>query len=194
MKKFIKTLFVVVLGTLCVACGGTKPQYNLEGKYSFKKVEHFDNGVESLKLNANVEISKKGENYTIVGKQLEVSRDYDKDYITKKVTLEDWEENVNDNFTFTGKIIEEKVKENPNLAYLKPQKIYLYRLQDKEGKILSLLVYESSSIKHAMNYTLESSNEFKGITYTGKDTADVISLSSSDNSIIEFNLTAIKEN
>ncbi len=194
MKKIIKSLFVVILGTLCVACGGSKTQYDLEGKYSLKKIEYFDNGVESLKLNANVEITKKGDYYTVVGKQLEVSRGYDKDYITKKVTLEDWEEDINDNFIFTGKIIEEKVKENPNLAYLKPQKIYLYRLQDKEGKILSLLVYEASSIKHAMNYTLEANNEFKGITYTGNDIADVISLSTSDDSIIKFNLTAIKEN
>ena len=58
MKKFIKTLFVVVLGILCVACGGTKTQYDLEGKYSLKRIEYNEDGTEILKLNANEEKGK----------------------------------------------------------------------------------------------------------------------------------------
>lgn len=44
MKKFIKILFAVVLGILCVACGGSKTQYDLEGKYSLKKIEYNEDG------------------------------------------------------------------------------------------------------------------------------------------------------
>ena len=134
MKKFIKILFAVVLGILCVACGGSKTQYDLEGKYSLKKIEYNEDGTEILKLNANVEITKKGDLYTIVGKQTELEKDYEKNIFTKKITYGAWEEKLNDNFTFTGKLIDENMQRE-GIGYQSDHKSF-EKLMNKNRSIL----------------------------------------------------------
>lgn len=150
MKKFIKTLFVIVLGILCIACGGTKTQYDLEGKYSLKRIEYNEDGTEILKLNANVEITKKGNLYTIIGKQLELEKDYEKNIFTKKITYGSWEGEINDDFNFTGKLIEEKIGKPDNKPHLKATKLYVYELEDKNGNTITIMVYKDSKVKEAI--------------------------------------------
>ena len=193
MKKFIKTLFVVVLGILCVACGGTKTQYNLEGKYSLKKIEYNEDGTEILKLNANVEITKKGDLYTITGKQVELEKDYEKNIFTKKITYGAWEEEINDDFTFTGKLLYEKIGEPDDAPYLKATKLYVYKLEDKNGNTISIMVYKDSKVKEAIKNVKAQFNSLKYSIYDGKDVNDVINLNSNNDSLIKYNLKAIKE-
>lgn len=194
MKKFIKTLFVVVLGTLCVACGGSKTQYDLEGKYSLKKIEHNEDGTEILKLNANVEITKKGDLYTIIGKQVELEKDYEKNIFTKKITYGSWEESLNDDFTFTGKLVDEKVGEPDNKPHLKATKLYVYSLKDENNNTITIMVYKDSKVKEAIKNVKAQFNSLKYSIYDGKDVNDVITLNSNNDSLIKYNLTAIKEN
>ena len=107
MKKLIKLFLVLMIGISFVACGGNETANKLEGKYSIKRVDYFENGMEEMKLNANVEITRKGDTYTIKGTQTELKKYAETDWYSGTVTYGDWEENTNDNFVFTGKLIKE---------------------------------------------------------------------------------------
>ena len=194
MKKFIKILFAVVLGILCVACGGSKTQYDLEGKYSLKRTEYNEDGTEILKLNANVEITKKGDLYTIVGKQTELEKDYEKNIFTKKITYGTWEEKLNDNFTFTGKLIDENIGVPDDEPHLKASKLYVYNLKDENNNTITIMVYKDSKVKEAIKNLKAQYNSLKYSIYDGKDINDVINLNSNNKTLIKYNLTAIKEN
>lgn len=194
MKKFIKILFAVVLGILCVACGDSKIQYDLEGKYSLKKIEYNEDGTEILKLNANVEITKKGDLYTIVGKQTELEKDYEKNIFTKKITYGAWEEKLNDNFTFTGKLIDENIGVPDDEPHLKASKLYVYNLKDENNNTITIMVYKDSKVKEAIKNLKAQYNSLKYSIYDGKDINDVINLNSNNKTLIKYNLTAIKEN
>lgn len=192
MKKFYKILCVVMLGVLCVACGKPKNDYKLEGKYSMKKVEYLE-GNEIFKSNSNVEITKKGDVYTLKGSQFEKSRDYRRDFITKEIIFDDWEEKTNNNFTFSGKVIKE-VSEDYKAPILNSNKLYVWDLDDGNGNIVSIMLYKDSKVKEAIKNVEATLNKLKGAIYSGEAINDVINLNSNNDSIIEYNLTAIREN
>lgn len=192
MKKFYKILCVVMLGILCVACGKPKNDYKLEGKYSMKKVEYLE-GNEIFKSNSNVEITRKGNVYTLKGSQFEKSRDYRRDFITKEIIFDDWEEKTNNNFTFSGKVIKE-VSEDYKAPILNSNKLYVWDLDDGNGNIVSIMLYKDSKVKEAIKNVEATLNKLKGAIYSGEAINDVINLNSNNDSIIEYNLTAIREN
>lgn len=192
MKKFYKILCVVMLGILCVACGKPKNDYKLEGKYSMKKVEYLE-GNEIFKSNSNVEITRKGNVYTLKGSQFEKSRDYRRDFITKEIIFDDWEEKTNNNFTFSGKVIKE-VSEDSTDPVLKSNKLYVWKLDDENGNTVSIMLYKNSKVKEAIESEVTHYNDLSGAIYNGKPVNDVINLNSNNDSIIEYNLTAIREN
>lgn len=70
MRK-AKILFIIILGIISLILQKgcfKKEEYKLEGKYNLKQVEFFDNGIESLVNNANIQIIKRNNEYTITGK------------------------------------------------------------------------------------------------------------------------------
>lgn len=188
MKKLIKLFLVLMMGTLFVACGGSKTANDLEGKYSLKRVDYFDNGMEQMKLNANVEITRKGDTYTIKGTQVEVEKDSDTDWYSGKVTYSDWEENTNDNFVFTGKLIKEMEGDSNNYS-LSRGKRYAYDLQDENGVILTIMYYPKVQIKDV----IKNGREYQNIIYNGNEVSDFISIYSNNTSFIKSTLEAIKE-
>ena len=44
MKKLIKLFLIFMLGILFVSCGEKETANKLEGKYSIKRVDYFENG------------------------------------------------------------------------------------------------------------------------------------------------------
>lgn len=192
MKNIFKFLFVSILGFVLVACGGPKNDYKLEGKYSMKKVEYVD-GNEIFKSNSNVEITRKGNVYTLKGSQFETSRNYRRDFITKEIIFDDWKENTNNNFTFSGKIVKE-ASENSKDPILNSNKLYVWDLDDGNGNIVSIMLYKDSKVKNAIESEVTHFNDLKGAIYNGEAINDVINLNSNNDSIIEYNLTAIRDN
>ena len=188
MKKLIKLFLVLMMGTLFVACGGSKTANDLEGKYSLKRVDYFDNGMEQMKLNANVEITRKGDTYTIKGTQVEVEKDSDTDWSSGKVIYSDWEENTNDNFVFTGKLIKETEGDSSDYE-LSKGKLYVYEFQDKNGVILSVMYYPKVQIKDV----IKNGRRYKNIVYSGNEVSDFISIDSNNRSFIKYYIEAIKE-
>lgn len=190
MKNIFKVLFVSILGVILVACGGPKNDYNLEGKYSINKVEYLKEnipGTEIKKVDSNIEITRKGNIYTIKGTQLKMLRDYTRDFITKEVKFDNWRETTN-RFVFTGKIIKEANKEDTN-DILKHKKLYAWDLADDKGNTISIMIYKDSKVKEAIESEITHFNHLKGAIYKGKNINDVISLVFND----DFIIIAIKE-
>lgn len=192
MKNIFKFLFVSILGFVLVACGGPKNDYKLEGKYSINKVEYLD-GNEIFKSNSNVEITRKGDIYTVKGKKIELIKDYEKNIFTKEIKFGSWREYVNNDFVFTGKLIEEGNEEGNHKTY-KPTKLYVWKLADDKGNTLNIMIYKDSKVREAIENVNAQLNNLKGALYTGKDTNDIINLNSNNSSILKYNLTAIRDN
>lgn len=188
MKKILKLFLVLVIGTLFVACGGKETANKLEGKYSIKRVDYFENGMEEMKLNANVEITRKGDTYTIKGTQTELKKYAETDWYSGTVTYGDWEENTNDNFVFTGKIVKEMEGDSNDYA-LSKGKHYAYDLKNEDGVILTILYYPEVQIKDV----IKNGRDYQNIVYDGNEVSDFISIYSNNNSFIESTLNAIKE-
>ena len=188
MKKILKLFLVLMIGTLFVACGGKETANKLEGKYSIKRVDYFENGMEEIKLNANVEITRKGDTYTIKGTQTELKKYAETDWYSGTVTYGDWEENTNDNFVFTGKIVKEMEGDSHNYE-LSRGKLYVYEFENENGVLLTIMYYPKVQIKDV----IKNESDYQNIIYNGNEVTDFISIYSNNTSFIESTLKAIKE-
>lgn len=188
MKKLIKLFLVLMIGILFVACGGKETANKLEGKYSIKRVDYLENGMEQMKLNANVEITRKGDTYTIKGTQVELEKDSDTDWYSGQVTYSDWEEDTNDNFIFTGKLIKELEGDSSNYE-LSRGKLYVYEFENENGVLLTIMYYPKVQIKDV----IKNGRSYQNIVYDGNEVSDFISIRSNNSSFIKYYIEAIKE-
>lgn len=189
MKKILKLFLVLIIGTLFVACGGKETANKLEGKYSIKRVDYFENGMEEMKLNANVEITRKGDTYTIKGTQTELKKYADTDWYSGTVTYSDWEENTNDNFVFTGKLIKEMEGDSNDYALSRGGKLYIYKFENENGVVLTIMYYPKVQIKDV----IKNERDYQNIIYDGNEVSDFIHIRSNNKSFIKYYIEAIKE-
>ena len=177
MKKFIKLLSFLILIFAFTSCG--KPSNNLEGKYSIRKVEYSEDGVEIFRNMSDVEITRKGDIYTIVAKQLEKKKDYDTDWITGNTTYSNWNETINDNFIFKGKIIDEAKGKSSNYN-LSEGEVIFYTLKNDDNVTLKITVYKDvrmkEVIKNSKNHDIIYSREYENIVYEGNDVTDYMKI------------------
>lgn len=152
MKRFFKFLFALLIAFTCVACGGgSKLNYELEGKYAMENPKS-----EGDKEFSKVEISRKGKIYTI-------KVDY-KDYYAYDGVLQLTD--YSQNYTFTGELI----KESEDKGYVYPcETAYFYKFKNENGEILSVTCYKNVSFSE-----LDLLYEFKNIkAVDGDDIIDI---------------------
>lgn len=185
--KNIKILFIITLGIICLIMQKgcfKKSSYNLEGKYNLKQVELTDSGLETHINNANLEIIKSNEEYTINGKHFDIKRFSPE---------EKWKEFSNDDFVFTGKIISKYYGKNENELFPYSKKVYFYKLENDKKETLSIMVYPNVKIKDVVDNSNAIMYNLKNLVYTGKEINDVITVTSNKENIIKYIIIAIKE-
>lgn len=156
MKRFFKFLFALLIAFTCVACGGgSKLDYELEGKYAMENPKS-----EGDKEFSKVEISRKGKIYTI-------KVDY-KDYYAYDGVLELTDSSQS--YIFTGELIKEF--ENKNGHKLYPcESEYYYQFKNENGEILKVTCYKNVSFSE-----LDLLYEFQNIkAVDGDDMIDIMS-------------------
>lgn len=174
MKLLIKSFLLIIIGIIFLFLFFTKPVndltavkssnkniYNLEGKYSLKKINNFE------KSDTFIEIIKEGELYKITGKKLE---------LIKYSSENNWKEFINHNWNFTGKIIKKSSLKNDNEYLPHSETVYIYKLQNDTGNILTILVYGEAKVKEAVTDTSDDINDFRNAIYNGKEINDIIVL------------------
>ena len=87
-----------------------------------------------------------------------------------------------------------KASENSKDPILNSNKLYVWDLDDGNGNIVSIMLYKDSKVKNAIESEVTHFNDLKGAIYNGEAINDVINLNSNNDSIIEYNLTAIRDN
>lgn len=186
MKFLIKSILITIIGIiylffikpiddLTTIKDLNKSTYNLEGKYSLKIVEDFK------KSDTFIEIIKEGENYKITGKKLELDR-----YSSEN----NWKEFINHNWSFTGKIVKKSSLKNDNEYLPHSEIVYIYKLQNDTGSILTILIYGEAKVREAINDTSEEIDDFRNAIYDGKEINDIIVLLPEE----EYVFKGIKEN
>ena len=186
MKALVNFILIIIIGIiflffrksaddLTTAKSLNKNTYNLEGKYSLNKINDFE------KSDTSIEIIKEGEIYKITGKKLEFEK-----YSSEK----NWKEFTNYNWNFIGKIIKESSLKNDNEYFPHSETVYIYKLQNDTGNILTILVYGEAKVKEAVTDTSDDINDFRNAIYNGKEINDIIVLLPEE----EYVFKGIKEN
>lgn len=186
MKFLIKSILITIIGIiflffrnsaddLTTVKSSNKNIYNLEGKYSLKKVNDFE------KSDTSIEIIKEGEIYKITGKKLE---------FIKYSSENNWKEFINHNWSFAGKIIKESSLKNDNEYLPHSETVYIYKLKNNTGSILTILVYGEAKVKEAVTDTSDDINDFRNAIYNGKEINDIIVILPEE----EYIFKGIKEN
>ena len=186
MKFSINFILIIIIGIiflffrksaddLTTAKYLNKNTYNLEGKYSLKIIEDLK------KSDTFIEIVKEGEIYKITGKKLELDR-----YSSEN----NWKEFINHNWNFTGKIIKKSSLKNDNEYLPHSEIVYIYKLQNDTGSILTILIYGEAKVREAINDTSDDINDFRNAIYDGKEINDIIVLLPEE----EYVFKGIKEN
>lgn len=156
MKRFFKFLFALLIAFTCVACGGgSKLDYELEGKYAMENPKS-----EGDKEFSKVEISKKGKIYTI-------KVDY-KDYYAYDGVLQLTDSSQS--YIFTGELIKE-IEQKDGVKVYPSETVYYYDFKNSDGEILSINCYKNVSFSE-----LDLLYEFQNIKAVDGD--DMISIMS----------------
>lgn len=186
MRK-AKILFIITLGIISLILQKgcfKKEEYKLEGRYNLKQVELFDNGLETHINNANIEIIKSNNEYTIKGKHFDIKRFSPE---------EKWKVFSNDDFIFTGKIISKYYGKNENDLFPFSKKTYFYKFENDKKDTLSVIVYPNVKIREVINNSDPILYDLRNIVYTGKEINDVVTITSSNQKIVKYIIIAIKE-